>query len=206
VPELSLFNQVVDQVYGLQDMPVADVAGAFDETDLSDLVTSPWGQVPVAVDKACTLLDITCTQGQLEGFGDDPDAAGAGVIAQAFEQVIGPMITPVPTTTTTSPTTTTTATTVATTTSVPAVTTSSVPHATTTAAPSTTGTGPPTTGTSVVRPVTAPSSVLAFTGTGTAARVVVVAGAVLVAVGVALLVVVDGPRRLLVRPRRHRVR
>jgi hypothetical protein len=69
--------------------PVADVATAFASTDMTHLVSSRWGRVPVAVARACTLLDITCQRGQPEGFGDDPDGAGARVIARTFETTIG---------------------------------------------------------------------------------------------------------------------
>ena len=52
------------------------------------MVHSHWGLVPLAVEKACALLDITCSKGQPEGFGDDPVAAGTVVIAHAFDNVI----------------------------------------------------------------------------------------------------------------------
>jgi hypothetical protein len=68
---------------------IADVETAFQTTDLTDLVSSRWGQVPVSVDDACSWLDISCSAGHLEGFGDDPNKAGAVVIAKAFEKVIG---------------------------------------------------------------------------------------------------------------------
>jgi len=73
---------------------VADVQDAFSSTDLSTMVASPWGQVPVAVDQACTSLDIGCRAGQLESFGDDPDTSGAALIAKAFEQTIGTLAPP----------------------------------------------------------------------------------------------------------------
>ena len=38
---------------------------------------------------ACTLLDIVCHQWSLIGYGDDPNDAGAVVIAHAFEKAIG---------------------------------------------------------------------------------------------------------------------
>jgi len=70
-------------------VPVADVADAFGATDLAHTVSSPWGQIPIGVYKACTLLDITCRVGTAESFGDAPNDAGAAVIARAFEHKIG---------------------------------------------------------------------------------------------------------------------
>jgi len=166
VAELTLFNQVLDQAFAGEDVPVADVATAFQITDLTDMVSSPWGTVPVAVDKACTLLDITCAVGQPEGFGDDPVPAGATVIAHAFEQTIGNTISPTTTTTTVSPTTT-VSTTTTTTTVVPTTTsttgstttTTSMPPATTTSTsgPTTTTSMPPATTTSTSGPTTTSS-------------------------------------------------
>jgi len=145
VAELGLFNQVLDQAFADQSVPVADVATAFQETDLTDMVPSPWGTVPVAVDKACTLLDITCAVGQPEGFGDDPVIPGATVIAQTFEQTIGPTISPTTTTTMVVPTTTTT--TASTTTTTASTTTTTASTTTTTASTTTTAASTTTTGT-----------------------------------------------------------
>ncbi|MDR3648508.1 MAG: SGNH/GDSL hydrolase family protein [Acidimicrobiales bacterium] len=156
VAELTLFNQVLDQAFADEDVPVADVATAFQITDLTDMVSSPWGTVPVAVDKACTLLDITCTVGQPEGFGDDPVPAGATVIAHAFEQTIGTTISPTTTTTTVSPTTTTTVGSTTTTTVSPTTTVGST--TTTTVVPTTTSTTGSTTTTTSMPPATTSST------------------------------------------------
>ncbi|HUI04500.1 MAG TPA: hypothetical protein VLZ77_13235, partial [Acidimicrobiales bacterium] len=66
----------------------------------------------------------------------------------------------------------------------------------TTAAPTPT-TKPGSTGTT--KPVTAPSGALAFTGPGPGVGVIGILGAVLVLIGIALLVLVDMPRRMLMR-------
>ena len=192
VAELALFNQVLEGAYAGEDVPVADVADAFESNDMTDMVSSPWGQVPVAVDKACTLLDITCTVGQLEGFGDDPNAAGATVIAGAFETTMGTDPTTITTTTTT------TTTTAATTTTTGTTPTTTANATTTTGAESLTsssgsGASPPS------GVVTAASGSLAFTGTSEAVRMTGLVGLVLIVVGVALLALVDGPRRVIAR-------
>lgn len=92
---VTSLNNLLAGAYQQAGAPVADVASAFDTTDLTDLVSSQWGQIPLAVDKACTLLDIGCQLGQTESFGDDPNDAGEAVIAQAFEKAIGSTITPI---------------------------------------------------------------------------------------------------------------
>ncbi|HLN42479.1 MAG TPA: SGNH/GDSL hydrolase family protein [Acidimicrobiales bacterium] len=226
VAELTLFNQVLDQAFADEDVPVADVATAFQITDLTDMVSSPWGTVPVAVDKACTLLDITCTVGQPEGFGDDPVPAGATVIAHAFEQTIGTTISPTTTTTTVSPTTTTTVGSTTTTTVVPTTTsttgstttTTSMPPATTssTSGPTTTSRPPASTAnagssssSTTEHVVTASSGSLAFTGSGPGLNTMTLVGSALTVIGLALLVLVDVPHRALRRlplvlPRRRR--
>ncbi len=189
VSELSVFNQVLEQVYAMQGVPVADVATAFDVNDLTDLVSSQWGQVPVAVNNACTLLDITCVEGQLEGFGDDPVLAGADVIAKTFEQTIGPSITPVSTTTTTVAADSTTTTVGSGTTTPTLATTTTVGPATLTSAASI------TTSTTISGVVSSSSSQLAFTGTGRAVQWLLLLGLVLISLGVALLVLVAFPKR-----------
>ncbi len=203
-------NTLLAGAYQRVGAPVADVESAFKTTDLTDMVASQWGTVPVAVDKACTLLDITCTVGQVEGFGDDPVPAGATVIAHAFEQAIGSTIGPITTSTTSTtlvPTTTTSSTTQA------ATTTTAPSTATTTTAPNPTSTAPHATTTSTNaaqtanagsssssasnRVVTAASGSLAFTGTGRGLDMVTLVGSVLIVVGLVLLVLVDAPRRAL---------
>jgi lysophospholipase L1-like esterase len=89
VPILRQFNGLLIKTYANAGDQIADVQGAFESTDLRTYVNSSWGSVPVAVDHACSLLDITCQAGMPEGFGDDPDLAGAAVIATAFETTIG---------------------------------------------------------------------------------------------------------------------
>lgn len=161
-------NSLLTGAYQSIDAPVADVASAFDTTDLTDQVSSQWGEVPVAVDKACTLLDITCNAGQTEGFGDDPNDAGATVIARTFEQTIGETISQVSTSTT-------------------------IGSSTTTTSSMTVGGGSGTTSTtSATR--TASSGSLAFTGAGHGTRFALLAGLVLT-VGGSLVLVLDSMRR-----------
>ncbi|HLX87023.1 MAG TPA: hypothetical protein VKR22_00975, partial [Acidimicrobiales bacterium] len=174
---VTQLNTLIAGAFQTVAAPTTDVAAAFDTTDLTDMVSSPWGQVPVAVDKACTWLDIVCTAGSTEGFGDDPNNDGAKVIAQAFEQTIGPAITPVTTSTTsTTSTSTSTSTTTSTTTS------TSVPS------PAQTTTSSPV--------VAARSGSLAFTGAGTPLRLMAVGGGLLASTGGLLLVAFGVPRRL----------
>ncbi len=89
VSTVDTIDSFLGSIYGRSSDKFADVESAFRTTDLTDVVSSPWGQVPVAVNNACSWLDIGCSPGQPEGFGDDPDGTGATVIAQTFEQVIG---------------------------------------------------------------------------------------------------------------------
>jgi len=89
VTGVNLLSADMEKRFAAAGIPVANVENAFESTDLERFVSSPWGRVPVAVDVACRLLDITCRRGAVEGFGDDPNTAGAVVIAGAFEKVIG---------------------------------------------------------------------------------------------------------------------
>jgi hypothetical protein len=89
VAAVKLLSNDMDERFAAASIPVANVEGAFDSTEMVRFVSSPWGRVPVAVDRACRLLDITCRAGFVELFGDDPTDAGAVVIAHAFEHVIG---------------------------------------------------------------------------------------------------------------------
>ncbi len=91
VPILRQFNGLLKRTYAKLGDQVADVQGAFESTGLRRYVDSRWGSVPVAVDNACSFLDIRCHVGKPEGFGDDPNDAGALVIATAFETTIGPL-------------------------------------------------------------------------------------------------------------------
>ena len=94
VAGVGLLSKTMGQAYRAEASPTADVQGAYHSTDLRHFVSSRWGRVPVAVASACTLLDIVCQQGSLVGFGDDPNDAGAVVIAHAFEKVIGRVVPP----------------------------------------------------------------------------------------------------------------
>lgn len=85
---LTILNNDMDEVYEAAASPIANVQQAFRVQDMSTMVRSKWGSVPLAVRTACTLLDITCHRGAAEGFGDDPNLAGAVVIARAFDKVI----------------------------------------------------------------------------------------------------------------------
>jgi hypothetical protein len=89
VAGVKLLNADMETSFAAAAIPVANVESAFDSNDMTRFVSSPWGRVPVAVDAACRLLDITCRAGSVEGFGDDPNSSGAVVIAHAFEKVIG---------------------------------------------------------------------------------------------------------------------
>jgi hypothetical protein len=87
-PTLLALNHELTSLYG-GAKKTANVQGAFKATDFKTTVSSRWGRVPVAVQRACFWLDIDCEKGSLEGFGDDPNIFGAAVIAWAFEKKIG---------------------------------------------------------------------------------------------------------------------
>jgi lysophospholipase L1-like esterase len=87
VTVIGIVNSTISSVYASFSAPVADVESAFQTTDLTPKVKSPWGRVPVAVVNTCTWLDFTCAKGT-GGFGDDTNAAGSSVIAGAFEKVV----------------------------------------------------------------------------------------------------------------------
>jgi len=79
-----------------------------------------------------------------------------------------------------------------------------------TSVPPTTAVHPPTAPTGTAKVVTAPSSSLAFTGSGPATRILFTVGAVLVLLGLVALVLADAPRRMLAhlgvapsRPQNH---
>ena len=92
----QVLNNLLEQTYAEFGVPVADVDAAFKSTDLTTIVASEWGNVPLAVERACTLLDITCITGQPESFGDDPNVKGATLIAETFESLIGRVPRPKP--------------------------------------------------------------------------------------------------------------
>lgn len=60
---MKLLSNDMDERFAAASIPVANVEGAFDSTEMVRFVSSPWGRVPVAVDRACRLLDITCRAG-----------------------------------------------------------------------------------------------------------------------------------------------
>ncbi len=88
VPFLVALNSLLAKTYEAAGARVADVQDAFQSTDMSTYVSSPWGHVPIAVGRACALLDMSCRVGQ-QTIGSDPAPAGAVVIAKAFETTIG---------------------------------------------------------------------------------------------------------------------
>ena len=94
VAGVGLLSKTMSQAYRAEASPTADVQGAYHSADLTHFVSSRWGRVPVSVASACTLLDIVCQQGSFIGYGDDPNYAGAVVIAHAFEKAIGRLAPP----------------------------------------------------------------------------------------------------------------
>jgi lysophospholipase L1-like esterase len=85
---LLALNRELTSLYG-GPKKTADVQGAFKATDFTTKVASRWGTIPIAVNRACSWLDIVCNTGAIEGFGDDPNPTGAAKIALAFERTIG---------------------------------------------------------------------------------------------------------------------
>ena len=92
IPPLLALNGELDAIYGATR--TADVQDAFSATDMTTIVSSPWGEVPIGVDRACTWLNLQCEPGSLAWFGIDPNAAGEAIIAQAFEHTIGTLCAP----------------------------------------------------------------------------------------------------------------
>jgi hypothetical protein len=89
LPIVETVNSEIDADYAAAGVPVADVQGAFQITDFSHKVKTPEGRVPVAVANACNWLNLTCSQ-RTGNIGTGTDAAGAAVIAAAFEKVLPP--------------------------------------------------------------------------------------------------------------------
>lgn len=87
LPGLVILNRELTSLYG-GPSKTANVQGIFRSTDLETIVPSPWGAIPLDVERACSWLDIFCQAGAPEGFGDDPNNAGAVAIATAFERRI----------------------------------------------------------------------------------------------------------------------
>lgn len=88
VSPVVALNRELTALYGGTNN-TAHVQGAFRATDLATIVASPWGQVPIAVARACSWLAIKCHQGAPEEFGLDPNTAGEAQIASAFRRTIG---------------------------------------------------------------------------------------------------------------------
>lgn len=86
LPGLRLLNRELVSIYGPQR--TADVQDTFRSLNFSAHVASSWGRVPPAVARACAWLDIICHVGAPEGFGDDPNLAGAAAIAGAFDRLL----------------------------------------------------------------------------------------------------------------------
>jgi hypothetical protein len=87
LPGLVVLNHELTSLYrGARN--TANVQRMFASLNFGMMVSSRWGQVPLAVERACSWLDIFCQQGASEGLGDDPNDAGAVAIASAFERRI----------------------------------------------------------------------------------------------------------------------
>lgn len=83
----QLLNQQLARTYAKFGVPVANVQDAVRSTDMTTMVASKWGRVPVAVQQACTLLNITCPPVVVR-LENDPNVAGAAIIAEQFELTI----------------------------------------------------------------------------------------------------------------------
>jgi lysophospholipase L1-like esterase len=80
------FNNTLDTVYADYEVPVADVAAAFDTADMTSQVTVPkFGTVPLNVAKICALTWECVPPPQ--GPNEHCNALGYLVIAQAFDAV-----------------------------------------------------------------------------------------------------------------------
>jgi lysophospholipase L1-like esterase len=88
VADLHVLNQHLTAGYAAFGAPTADVARRFAVDDFTTMVDSPWGQVPINVFNTCTWLTVTCRAGGPQGFGNDANAAGYEVIADAFKEII----------------------------------------------------------------------------------------------------------------------
>jgi lysophospholipase L1-like esterase len=81
------FNNTLSAVYADYEVPVADVAAAFDTSDMTDQVTLPRiGTVPENVAKICTLT-WECVPAP-QGPNEHANALGYWVIARAFYAVL----------------------------------------------------------------------------------------------------------------------
>ena len=77
VAVIGSINSTIGAVDADESVPLADVSGAFETTDLSHKVRTSFGRVPVAVDNTCTWLDFTCAKGR-GGFAEDTDSGRVG--------------------------------------------------------------------------------------------------------------------------------
>jgi lysophospholipase L1-like esterase len=81
--ELStVFNDTLESVYQAYSVPVADVASAFDTSDMTDLVATTHGTLPRNVAEVCALTWECVAPPQ--GPNEHCDAAGYRVIGNAF--------------------------------------------------------------------------------------------------------------------------
>jgi LPXTG-motif cell wall-anchored protein len=97
VTDLERLDAALSTDYAGFGASVADVAGAFSSTDLTDLVSSPYGSVPKSVAVACAWLLVVCEPGAVEAISVHPNATGYAQIAAAFGAVLQfPAVVPAP--------------------------------------------------------------------------------------------------------------
>jgi lysophospholipase L1-like esterase len=97
VSDLERLNAALSADYAGFGASVADVSGAFSATDLTDLVTSPYGNVPKSVAIACSWLLVLCVSGGVDAISVHANATGYAQIALAFEAVLAiPAASPAP--------------------------------------------------------------------------------------------------------------
>lgn len=96
VGDLERLNAALSADYSGFGASVADVAGAFSSTDLSDLVRSAVGTVPKSVAVACAWLLVVCQSNGVEAISVHPNATGYAQVAAAFEAVLSVAAAPAP--------------------------------------------------------------------------------------------------------------
>jgi lysophospholipase L1-like esterase len=96
IGDLERFNAALSADYSGFGAAVADVAGAFSSSDLSDLVSSPVGTVPKSVAVACAWLLVVCEPNGVEALSVHPNATGYAQVAAAFEAVLSVAAAPEP--------------------------------------------------------------------------------------------------------------
>ncbi|MGH9008084.1 MAG: neocarzinostatin apoprotein domain-containing protein [Acidimicrobiales bacterium] len=97
VSDLERLNAALSADYAGFGASVADVSGAFSANDLTDLVSSPYGNVPKSVAVACSWLLVLCEPGAVDAISVHANATGYAQIALAFEAVLGiPAASPAP--------------------------------------------------------------------------------------------------------------